>query len=799
PNARLNIVSGPMSPADMRYLKDLVAGFGIDAIFLPDGSDALDGAHMQEYARLKSGGTAMKDVRKMAGARHTLELSTFVADEYSPAVYLLENHGVPYTRLNTPVGLRDIDALVEVLAWFAEQQAERSNAVGHSLRIAKNAYASSREKIGAFRQRLSMERGRYIDAMVDSHKYNAEGRAAVFGEPDFIVAMVRMCCEEGIMPVVVACGTKCLTLHETIKEDLDELAARLLVDSYEVIDEADFGDIERLAVELGANVLIGSSDARRIEESRAIPLVRCAFPIHDHIGGQRVRTMGYEGSLILLDRITNALLQRKVGSFREAIKQSFFEESSFEQEKILHSQPNLQTHSKMHQKEQVLASGSAVKPRIDTGTHPCFSEGCSSTNARIHLAVAPKCNISCNYCVRKFDCPNESRPGVTSTVLSPEQARDRYVEAREKIENLTVVGIAGPGDALADFENTRRTLELIRAEDENVTFCLSTTGLLLPRYAREIADLGVTHVTVTMNAVDPTIGAKIYKYARLDGLTYTGEAAAAVLLSNQIEGIKILIEMGLIVKVNTVLISGVNDTHVEEVAKKAAELGAFVCNIMQMIPVEGSAFEHLPQVDMHTLRGVRMRCSTHIKQMHHCQQCRADAAGKIFEDISHLLSTPESAKEKAATANPASRRAEVAADRDVRAKHLPASRTVKIAVATRGGMVVDQHFGHASAFAIYQSDGASVRYLESRDVETYCTGADDCDSTDKKSKLDGSLKTVSDCVAVLALRIGHAPSRELLQRNIVPIATCDRVEDAVLEAARGVATPLSGAGEALSS
>ncbi|NTU89567.1 MAG: nitrogen fixation protein NifN, partial [Actinobacteria bacterium] len=48
PNARLNIVSGPMSPADMRYLKDLVAGFGIDAIFLPDGSDALDGAHMQE-------------------------------------------------------------------------------------------------------------------------------------------------------------------------------------------------------------------------------------------------------------------------------------------------------------------------------------------------------------------------------------------------------------------------------------------------------------------------------------------------------------------------------------------------------------------------------------------------------------------------------------------------------------------------------------------------------------------------------------------------------------------------------
>jgi MoaA/NifB/PqqE/SkfB family radical SAM enzyme len=121
-----------------------------------------------------------------------------------------------------------------------------------------------------------------------------------------------------------------------------------------------------------------------------------------------------------------------------------------------------------------------------TKSHPCYSGGCQ--NARIHLPVAPACNISCNYCNRKFDCVNESRPGVTSEVLSPKKAVERFKKVKSKLGNLKVVGIAGPGDALANFENTRQPLELIREIDPDITFCLSTNGLMLPYYAAVYSD-----------------------------------------------------------------------------------------------------------------------------------------------------------------------------------------------------------------------------------------------------------------------------------------------------------------------
>ncbi|WP_227625365.1 hypothetical protein [Geofilum rubicundum] len=53
--------------------------------------------------------------------------------------------------------------------------------------------------------------------------------------------------------------------------------------------------------------------------------------------------------------------------------------------------------------------------------HPCFDEKARHAHARVHLPVAPNCNIQCNYCNRQFDCVNESRPGVTSTLLKPFQ------------------------------------------------------------------------------------------------------------------------------------------------------------------------------------------------------------------------------------------------------------------------------------------------------------------------------------------------------------------------------------------
>jgi len=86
---------------------------------------------------------------------------------------------------------------------------------------------------------------------------------------------------------------------------------------------------------------------------------------------------------------------------------------------------------------------------MDLSTHPCFDNEARLKYARVHLPVAPACNVQCNFCDRKFDCANESRPGVTSVLLDPAQAA-RYVdEVVMKDPSIRVVGIAGPGDPLA--------------------------------------------------------------------------------------------------------------------------------------------------------------------------------------------------------------------------------------------------------------------------------------------------------------------------------------------------------------
>ncbi|MEL7566639.1 MAG: nitrogenase cofactor biosynthesis protein NifB [Dehalobacterium sp.] len=275
-----------------------------------------------------------------------------------------------------------------------------------------------------------------------------------------------------------------------------------------------------------------------------------------------------------------------------------------------------------------------METKEKTGKHPCYSFAAHHQYARMHLPVAPLCNISCSYCERRFDCLHESRPGVTSTVLSPAGALVRYIGVKEKIEKLSVVGIAGPGDALANWKNTKRTLAIIKEYDPKVIFCLSTNGLMLPQYAPEIIDLGVSHVTVTVNCLDPEIGAKIYKHVQYQGQTYEGAAGAGLLIQNQLAGIAYLARHGVLVKVNTVMIKGINDRHIPQVVKKVKELGAFISNIMPLIPAPGSIFENYPQTSAEEINQIRKACEIDLQQMYHCKQCRADAIGLLGDDRS---------------------------------------------------------------------------------------------------------------------------------------------------------------------
>jgi len=257
----------------------------------------------------------------------------------------------------------------------------------------------------------------------------------------------------------------------------------------------------------------------------------------------------------------------------------------------------------------------------------------------MHLAVAPRCNIKCGYCTRRHDCANESRPGVTSRLLTPAEA---FQKVRETMASpvlgpiIKVIGIAGPGDPLFN-EETFETFRLIDAEYPELMKCMSTNGLLLPDKMHILKEIGLHSLTVTLNCLDPRVGAQIYSYIHYDGKTYTGEEGAAILVRNQLEGIRMAAELDMTIKVNTVCIPGINENEIPAIADKVKSLGAYVMNIMPLIPQADFA-DLLPPTPAR-LEALRAANERVIGQFKHCNQCRADAVGLIGQD--RQLQAPE--------------------------------------------------------------------------------------------------------------------------------------------------------------
>lgn len=265
--------------------------------------------------------------------------------------------------------------------------------------------------------------------------------------------------------------------------------------------------------------------------------------------------------------------------------------------------------------------------------HPCYNPE-AYDYARIHLPVAPKCNVQCNYCNRKYDCQNESRPGVTSSVLSPKESFERYKEEKMKYDKLTVVGFAGPGDAMANFEEVKETITLIKEYDSTAIFCLSTNGLGLYEHIDEVVSLGVSHLTLTINTIYPEVAAQIYKFIIVDGKKITGIEAGEIIVKRQFEALEKLTQNNVLVKVNIVYIKGLNSDHIDEVVKKAASLGAAMTNIMPLIPTKNTVFESFPAPSSTDLMLARKKCEKYVTQMYHCKQCRADAVGTLRTNCS---------------------------------------------------------------------------------------------------------------------------------------------------------------------
>jgi len=271
--------------------------------------------------------------------------------------------------------------------------------------------------------------------------------------------------------------------------------------------------------------------------------------------------------------------------------------------------------------------------------HPCFHGSAGARWGRVHLPVAPGCNIQCNFCNRLYDCANENRPAVTCGILEPGNVLTYLDLLLRRRSDISVVGIAGPGDPFCEPELTLETIRAVHLVYPGLLLCISTNGLNLAKYIDELAESGVTHITVTVNAVDPLIGRRIYSRVTINNQTYQGIEAAEILFSRQIEAIAELKARGLIVKINTVVIPGINMDHIGAIAEEVSRLGADMMNCIPMIPVPDTSFEHLGAPADAEIDRIRNSASFYIPQMYHCRRCRADAVGLLCSDEENLCSS----------------------------------------------------------------------------------------------------------------------------------------------------------------
>lgn len=254
--------------------------------------------------------------------------------------------------------------------------------------------------------------------------------------------------------------------------------------------------------------------------------------------------------------------------------------------------------------------------------HPCFG-GCKFNAGRIHLPVSPGCNIACRFCDRTIN-DVEQRPGVTSKIITPDEANTFIDKALEFVPNIKVAGIAGPGDTLAT-DYAFETFKKIGESHPELLKCMSTNGLLLYEKADELIKIGIDTLTVTVNAVDPAIEAKLNEYVIWHGEKIYGEEGAKILIENQLKGIKKVADAGVTVKINTVLVPGINDEHIATIAKTVRELGAIIYNIIPLIPQH--QLKDIPKPTCEQIEKARSDAEQYIKVFRHCAHCRADAVG----------------------------------------------------------------------------------------------------------------------------------------------------------------------------
>ncbi|GAB7024144.1 nitrogenase component 1 [Salidesulfovibrio brasiliensis] len=277
---RVALFPGMVSPADIRLLKDIFREYGLTPTVLPDISETLDGPALEDYEPVASGGTPVSEIKALSGAAASVEFGSCLPKD-SAGLCLEKRFGIENDRLRIPLGIRGADALHDVLCELSGLE--------------------------CMPRRYKLERGRLVDAYVDGHKYVFGKRAVVYGEENLVVALTAFLAEIGVQPVLVGTGAEGKGIAASIEAACEGVLPELPL----VREGVDFHDIAEEAETMSPELVLGNSKGQRYARAWNAPLIRVGFPIHDRFGGQRLKTVSYEGTQELYDRIVNALIEKK--------------------------------------------------------------------------------------------------------------------------------------------------------------------------------------------------------------------------------------------------------------------------------------------------------------------------------------------------------------------------------------------------------------------------------------------------------------------------------------------------------
>ncbi len=278
PNNKINIITGLINPGDIREIKSMLRLMNVNSIFLSDISETLDSPILPGGHKplLPDGGTMLSEIADSANSLGTI---TICRTAGSAAVYLKNKFNVPAVLDPAPIGFANTDRFVQNISRLSGMPIPRE---------------------------IVIERGRLIDSMVDVHHYMFGRKIAIFGDPDLVSAIVRFCAEAGMAPTVAMTATR----HKDFEPDIKAVNSEYKTDT-QILEGTDLYEFHEVVKTHGAELIVGNSKGKDIADDENIPLVRVGFPVYDRVGVYRYPIIGYNGSIYLLDQITNAILGHK--------------------------------------------------------------------------------------------------------------------------------------------------------------------------------------------------------------------------------------------------------------------------------------------------------------------------------------------------------------------------------------------------------------------------------------------------------------------------------------------------------